>query len=259
MGRQGILYGDKVINTENQQRYRVWPEEGALRYVANGEIGIVVGQFKRRNATYKGPPWKLEVEFSSQPAFKYDYGGRDFGEEAEPTLELAYVLTIHKAQGSEFGIVLVVLPNPCRLLMRELVYTALTRQQDRIVIFHQGNRHDLKRYSEGYYSESAHRLTNLFRPPHPVELRDRFLEEGLIHRTRSGDSVRSKSEVIIADLLYSKGSDYIYELRLTGKDGPQTVRLKLKGVREFAIQVGFGADNLDVSDHVDIVAARLIK
>jgi len=220
MGPQGILYGDKVINTQNQRRDEVWPKTNALRYVANGEIGIVVGQFKTQKWPFKRPPWKLEVEFSSQPGFKYGYGGqRDFGEEAQPPLELAYALTVHKAQGSEFGLTLLILPNPCRLLSRELLYTALTRQQNRVIIFHQGEWHELWRFSDDYYSETARRLTNLFRAPEPVALRDRFLEEGLIHRTRRGESVRSKSEVIIADLLYSKGLDYLYERPLQGKDG----------------------------------------
>jgi hypothetical protein len=156
---------------------------------------------------------------SELASFKYGYGGRDFGEEAESTLDLAYALTIHKTQGSEFGLTLVVLPNPCRLLKRELLYTALTRQQNRVVILHQGDRHELKQYSVDYHSESAQRLTNLFQTPRPVRLQDRFLEDGLIHRTRRGDSVRSKSEVIISDLLYSKEIEYEYELRLTGKDG----------------------------------------
>lgn len=219
MGREQILYGDKVINIQNQRRYDVWPKEGALRYVANGEIGVVVGQFKTKNAGYAGLPWKLEVEFSSQPGVKYGYGGKDFGEEGEPSVELAYALTVHKTQGSEFGLTLVVVPNPCRLLSRELLYTALTRQQNRVVILHQGERHELKRYSAGHYSESASRLTNLFRAPCPVEIQDRFLEEGLVHRTRRGEGVRSKSEVIIADLLYSKGIDYHYELARLGLDG----------------------------------------
>ena len=62
---------------------------------------------------------------------------------AMPSLELAYALTVHKSQGSEFGTVILVLPNPCRLLSRELLYTALTRQKDRIVILHQGPRTEL--------------------------------------------------------------------------------------------------------------------
>jgi hypothetical protein len=198
----------------------VWPKANALQYVANGEIGIAVGEYKAASSTRDGPPWRLQVEFSSQPGYAYSYtSGKDFGDEGEPPLELAYALTVHKCQGSEFGLTLVVIPDPCRLLSRELLYTALTRQQRRVVIFHQGDRANLLRYAGDYYSESARRLTNLFGAPCPVAVQDRFLEEGLIHRTRRGDSVRSKSEVIIADLLYSKGIDYSYEQAFHGTDG----------------------------------------
>ncbi len=219
MGPEEILYGDKVINVQNQRRYDVWPREGAISYVANGEIGIVVGQFKSAKATYKGLPWKLEVEFSSQPSYRYDYGKRDFGEDASPRLELAYTLTVHKTQGSEFETTFMVLPNPCRLLSRELLYTALTRQKSRVIVLHQGDRHEMRRYSDDYYSEAARRLTNLFQEAHPVELRGLFLEDGLIHKTRRGDSVRSKSEVIIANELHQLGVDYSYEQPFVGSDG----------------------------------------
>ena len=50
---------------------------------------------------------------------------------------MAYCLTVHRTQGSEFGVTLVVLTNPCWLLSRELLYTALTRHQDRLVILHE--------------------------------------------------------------------------------------------------------------------------
>lgn len=219
MGREEIIYGDKVINLKNHHRKDVYPKDDALCYVANGEIGVVVGQFKSKNSKMKGLPWKLEVEFASQPCFKYGYVGRDFGEEAEPKLELAYALTVHKVQGSEFGLTFLIIPNPCWLLSRELLYTALTRQQNRVIIFHQGAPHEIKRFATDYYSEAAKRLTSLFEAPSRVELMDRFLEERLIHRTRRGESVRSKSEVIIADLLYSKKIDYSYEGPLVGKDG----------------------------------------
>lgn len=219
MGREEIVYGDKVMNLKNHHRKDVYPKDDALCYVANGEIGIVVGQYKGKNSKIKGLPWKLEVEFASQPCFKYGYTGRDFSEEAEPKLELAYALTVHKVQGSEFGIIFLIVPNPCWLLSRELLYTALTRQQDRVIIFHQGNPHELKRFATDYYSEAAKRLTNLFEAPSRVELQDRFLEDRLIHRTRRGESVRSKSEVIIADLLYSKKIEYSYEAPLVGEDG----------------------------------------
>ena len=217
MGPEEIVYGDKVINLINTDpalsRYRhrrVYSEvEKNKPYIANGEIGMVVGFFWK-----KGLPdfrWKLEVEFSSQPDCKYDFTKRDFSEEANPVLELAYALTVHKSQGSEFGTVILVLPNPCRLLSRELLYTALTRQKDRIVILHQGARSDLRKYSSDDRSETARRLTNLFEAPSPIDIDGRFFEENLIHRTSRGEMVRSKSEVIIADRLATLGVDYIYE------------------------------------------------
>jgi ATP-dependent exoDNAse (exonuclease V) alpha subunit len=48
MGSEQIVYGDKVINNTNHSRKNVYPEEGAAFYIANGEIGIVVGQFKTK-------------------------------------------------------------------------------------------------------------------------------------------------------------------------------------------------------------------
>jgi len=219
MGPEEIVYGDKVINLVNtaagvgwNKHRKVYPAKDDA-YIANGDIGMAVGFFRR-----KGLPdfrWKLEVEFSSQPGYKYDFTSRDFGEESNAVLELAYALTVHKSQGSEFGTVILVLPNPCRLLSRELLYTALTRQKDRIVILHQGPRTELRKYSSDDCSETARRLTNLFVAPSPVAIDGRFFEEYLIHRTTRGEMVRSKSEVIIADHLAHKGVEYDYEQPLT--------------------------------------------
>jgi len=49
--------------------------------------------------------------------------------------ETAWALTIHKSQGSEFGDVVVSLPEPTsRLLTRELVYTAVTRARRAVTL-----------------------------------------------------------------------------------------------------------------------------
>ncbi len=216
LGPEEIVYGDKVINVRNQRRWwEIYPEDGCAKYVANGEIGMAVGQFKGPQAKYKSLPWKLEVEFTSQPRFTYGYNDRDFGEEGEAPLELAYALTVHKAQGSEFGTVIVVLPNPCRLLSRELLYTALTRQTKRIVILFQGVAAEPRNYSGSGHSETARRLTNLFTEPAPVVVKDRRYDDKHIHRTARGELVMSKSEVIIANELHHRGIDYAYEKPLT--------------------------------------------
>ena len=53
-----------------------------------------------------------------------------------PEHELAYALTVHKSQGSEYENVLVVLPDDVNhpLLNRQLVYTGITRAKKRAVI-----------------------------------------------------------------------------------------------------------------------------
>ncbi|TDR36058.1 UvrD-like helicase family protein [Tahibacter aquaticus] len=219
MGSEAIVYGDKVINLANTNPALAWNRHRKVHpakehpYIANGELGMVVGYFWRKNSP--DLRWKLEVEFSSQPGFKYDFTSRDFGEEGNAALELAYALTVHKAQGSEFGTVILVLPNPCRLLSRELLYTALTRQKHRVVVVHQGPRSELRKYTSDDRSDTAQRLTNLFAVPSPVQIDGRLFEESLIHRTARGEMVRSKSEVIIANALAARGVDYFYERALT--------------------------------------------
>ena len=88
-----------------------------------------------------------------------------------------------------------------------------------MVLFHQGDLRALLKLSLSEHSETARRLTNLFSDPKPVEHVGAFLEEGLIHRTTRGELVRSKSEVIIANLLHARGITYAYEQLFTGKDG----------------------------------------
>lgn len=222
LGPEEIVYGDKVINVRNQKRWwDTYPEEGCAQYVANGEIGIAVGQFKGPQAKYTGFPWKLEVEFTSQPRYTYGFKKSDFGEEGDIPLELAYALTVHKSQGSEFGTVILVLPIPCRLLSREMLYTALTRQKNRIVILSQTSPVDLRHYSRAEHSETARRLTNLFTDPEPIVVKERRYDGKHIHRTKRGELVMSKSEVIIANELFNRGIEYAYEKELQFGTGRQ--------------------------------------
>ena len=225
MGPEGIVYGDKVMNNHNHPHNDLWPEEfhdgteviTPTRFVANGEIGMVVDPFSRKGK--KVPLWKLEVEFSTQPGFKYGFSRKRLPRDGESILELAYAITIHKSQGSEFGTTFVVIPSPCALLSRELLYTALTRQTDRVVVLHQGPLEELLAYGSDGHSETARRLTNLFRDPQPQNVGDgRFLEAHLIHRTTDGTLVRSKSEVIVANELSAAGVEFAYERRFRGHD-----------------------------------------
>jgi hypothetical protein len=215
-GAERIVYGDKVINLSNHRRdgRRVYPQEGALGYLANGEIGIAVGQWKTH-----GFPKILKVEFSSQRGYTYDFYSSDFRDEGDAAMELAYALTIHKSQGSQFKLTVVVLPEAHPILSRELIYTALTRHQDRVVLMHQGPRSLLKDFTSPLRSETARRMTNLMRDCQMVAIPQAkgsaFLQEGLIHLTSRGVAVRSMSELAIAEALTAAGQSYQYEKALT--------------------------------------------
>ena len=145
--------------------------------------------------------------------------GSDFREEGEAALELAYALTVHKAQGSQFKLVILVLPEGHPILSRELIYTALTRHQDRVVVMHQGQRTVLKDFAAPQRSETARRRTNLLQACRMLEFPQMkgsvFLQEGLIHRTSKGLAVRSKSELIIAEALSNAGIEFEYEKPLS--------------------------------------------
>lgn len=88
----------------------------------NGDIGLVLA---RREA---GGP---RVVFPTA-----DGRYRALAPARLPEHELAYALTVHKAQGSEFGHVLVLLPSAdSPVLTRELLYTAVTRARSRVTLW----------------------------------------------------------------------------------------------------------------------------
>ena len=151
-GDQQIIYGDKVINNRNWRvsRRRMYPQPDEAGYLANGEIGIVVGhrRTKKKNWAAKN----LEIEFSTQRGTAFTFYHSDFKEEGDAGLELAYALTVHKAQGSEFNRVILVLPRSPIMVTRELLYTALTRQKEKVVVLLQGSAKELQALSSERFS-----------------------------------------------------------------------------------------------------------
>ncbi|MCM0673874.1 ATP-dependent RecD-like DNA helicase [Micromonospora phytophila] len=221
IGPERIVVGDKVINIRNHQfkQSRIYPRD-AERFVANGELGVVVGQTRSKWVTW--PPNKTEIEFSGRERVRYDF--YDWSDDTRaPMLELAWAITIHKSQGSEFGITVVVLPAEAAGLSRELLYTALTRQKGKVILLHEADLDEVAKRGSAVYSDTAGRLTNLFVPSDPIQVGDAVVDRGLVHRTDRGELVRSKSELLIANLLHELGMSYDYEAPFTGADG-RTVR-----------------------------------
>lgn len=208
LGTDGIVFGDKVINVRNQKK-QGYPRTIKNCYVANGEVGIVERIWEKPKAKKN----THQVVFSSQPTCNYNWASV-VADEGTSDLELAYALTVHKAQGSEFGKVILVLGEPGKLLSKELLYTAITRQKDKLVILYNDSAYRLRDYSSMACSDVARRFTCLFEVPNIVEYKKKYYEQALIHRTLKGELVRSKSEVIIANMLYESGIEYEYEKEL---------------------------------------------
>ncbi|NEV75924.1 AAA family ATPase [Rhodopseudomonas sp. BR0C11] len=227
LGDEEIVWGDKVILTRNGKRdgWNGKEKKTQEEYLANGEIGLAAfGNGNMRNKA-------LNVAFAGRPDVRYAFWPNNFKGDNAP-LELAYALTVHKSQGSDFGKVFVVVPRRSRLLTRELIYTALTRSKDRLILLLEGT--DISPLNELIKaSETARRSTNLFavgvRDEAPQadtggkSAPDRYASH-LIYRTTRGEMVRSKSELIIAEKLNSLGIKYSYERPLEGIHEPGQLR-----------------------------------
>ena len=113
--------GDRVMQIRNNYD-RVWKrldpaETGAGVY--NGDTGLITALDKNARL--------LTVRFDDREA---QYSFDELGE-----LELAYAVTAHKSQGSEYAAVIIpVYSAPQRLLSRNLLYTAVTRAKRLLVM-----------------------------------------------------------------------------------------------------------------------------
>lgn len=237
----GIGYIDKVIQYRNRPpsdpAYACQEDsrEMVLAEIYNGEIGIATRHCYDAPGDYDGELKRLQVRFAGRPrqGLRYCYG-KELGHDSEgryipdqkvaDNLELAYVISVHKSQGSEFDYVYVVIPKrDSHLLSMELLYTALTRAQKKVTIFVQqdiGTLADLSRVEK-----SAVRKINssVFEfKPLPEELLYpgfKWYESGKRISTLSPYFVRSKSEAIIANMLSDRDIPFKYEEPLYASDG----------------------------------------
>lgn len=118
--------GDKVMQTKNNYnaqwyicgRNGIRIDEG--NGVFNGDVGVVI----RINHYVKS----LTVMFDDNKQVEYPFASLD-------ELDLAYAVTIHKSQGSEYpAVVMPLLEGPRMLFNRNLLYTAVTRASKCVVI-----------------------------------------------------------------------------------------------------------------------------
>lgn len=230
-GSDNIVYGDKVINlnnTEWQDWQPIYPnskKDEALNYIANGEIGSIVGQFRKKGDKSKGEP-SINIAFSTQKGYSYGYKAKDLKEDGKYNFELAYAITVHKSQGSGFKKVFFILPSKGSILSKELLYTALTRQEEKIIIFHQGDFKDFLRLASTDASATARRFTDLFEFPSIKEINNKYYDSNYINISERGEPMLSKNEVIIANCLhkYTDQISYAYEDKLKIESSGRTIK-----------------------------------
>lgn len=129
---QGIFReGDKVMQIKNNYQLE-WVIRSKHGYVADSGIGVFNGD----TGTIVEIDLRLEevtVEFEDKKQVTYTY------KECEE-LELAYAVTIHKSQGSEYPAVVMPLVTGSRFLFnRNLLYTGVTRGKNCVMIIGRGD------------------------------------------------------------------------------------------------------------------------
>lgn len=236
-GAEKILYGSKVINLLNQKKYS---NKKIKEFIANGEIGAVVGRYdnsmlNKPYGTAKESDY-LDINFPNVGDTRFKYTKQDFeGDGSDSNLELAYAITCHKSQGSQFKNTIVVIPKCSSFFMsKEMLYTIFTRHEENIYVLVEVDdknitydelKKELLKFYHYRYSKTTFILTNLFNDNPKLIYREDFgwYDENKVHITERGEKVRSKSEVIIANHLYQKEKaskiEYSYEVKYEGKNG----------------------------------------
>ena len=113
--------GDRIIQTKNNYDIEWYTERGEKGIgVFNGDSGIIK-DIDNKNKT-------VTVEFYDGKIAEYDSSKLE-------DLDLAYAITVHKSQGSEFDAVIIPLyQGPKNLMYRNLLYTAVTRARSLVVL-----------------------------------------------------------------------------------------------------------------------------
>ncbi|KRN88938.1 ATP-dependent RecD-like DNA helicase [Ligilactobacillus ceti] len=115
INNQNFSIGDRVLNLVNT------PEKG----IFNGDIGKVVGL----EMSAKDPDTVVNI------IVQFDELEVEFTLKEMRNLTLAYCMTIHKAQGSEFPIVILPMVSQySRMFARNLLYTAITRAKEKLIL-----------------------------------------------------------------------------------------------------------------------------
>lgn len=111
--------GDKVMQTRNNYNIHWESDDDDGDGIFNGDIGFIESIDMRRDA--------IIIDFAGKKA--------TYSKEQLQEIELAYAVTVHKSQGSEFdAVIMPVIAVNSRLCYRNLLYTAVTRAKKLLIL-----------------------------------------------------------------------------------------------------------------------------
>ncbi len=118
--------GDKVMQIKNNYKAE-WEVVGKYNIPIDAGVGVFNGDLGRI-IEISEPFNRIKVEFDDKRRVDYQFSDLD-------ELELAYAITVHKSQGSEYeAVVMPIMGGPKQLLNRNLLYTAVTRARQCLVL-----------------------------------------------------------------------------------------------------------------------------
>ena len=112
--------GDRIMQTRNDYNVVWGREDGTIGTgIFNGDVGKI-----------------LQIDPSGEwLAVEFDGRAATYGVEMLNEIDLAYAMTVHKAQGSEYRcVVMAAMPAAQSLMVRGVLYTALTRARELLIV-----------------------------------------------------------------------------------------------------------------------------
>ncbi len=156
---QAFRQGDRVIHLVNDAEANVF----------NGDLGYITDLL----------PAKYTDSKQDEITINFDGSEVTYPRNEWYKITLAYAMSIHKSQGSEFQVVILPITRTShRMLQRNLVYTAITRSKSKLILLGEISAFD-------YAVKTPAPSENLSGPTFPREMAEQESKESLIKKTKA--------------------------------------------------------------------------
>lgn len=203
--------GDKVLQLVN------YPEMN----VFNGDMGEITGINLAKETEDKVD--EIVIQFDANEVV---YKRNEWIK-----ITLAYCCSIHKSQGSEFKMVILpMVQNYHRMLRRDLLYTAITRSSELLILCGEPNA-----FEESVSKSSATRLTTLA---------ERLLGDELLPRESNAEPVGIKEATAIETKTSTNDADSTQLSLIEDKKEPKNYKLTIEMIQSNAIDPMIGMEGI---------------